>query len=276
MSTTLLNIPTLQDFIAFARNAGFSRTDRFSVGIHPPFLMSKGQWQVRDLALLCEDASFPSKTIATRTLRIHGLNEQRAHTLDYGNNITFTFIVDQSWQTRLFFEEWLRLCIGESSANDSGISRGPLREVEFYDNYQSEVYVSALAPIGSTPSLSSIGINALGALVSSAEGFVTSKINIPPPLLKGNLISEIGSSAAQFGLGTAERTVFSQIASIVPEPPTVPAEVAIYNILLHECFPISMDAQPMSSNTPNQFHRLKITFAYKYYTTQQQLPEHTN
>ena len=149
MSITKIPLPTLQDFIALVRNNGLSRTDRFAVGISPPHFMSTGPWTVRDLAVLCEEAFFPSKTISTRPLRINALTEQRAHTLDYGNDLSLTFIVDQSWQTRLFFEEWLRLCIGESNPSTPDVSQGPLREVEFYDNYTSVLTIAALAPFGS-------------------------------------------------------------------------------------------------------------------------------
>ena len=106
------HIPTLQEFIALSKRNGFSRTDRFAVGFFPPGTMSTGPWDLKDLALLCEEASFPTKTLNTRTLRIHGLNEQRAHTLDYGGeSISFTFIVDQSSEQRMVLFERLNFTI---------------------------------------------------------------------------------------------------------------------------------------------------------------------
>ena len=276
-------IPTLQEFIALSKRNGFSRTDRFAVGFFPPGTMSTGPWDLKDLALLCEEASFPTKTLNTRTLRIHGLNEQRAHTLDYGGeSISFTFIVDQSWQTRLFFEEWMRLCIGRSVNNDVlgiGTTDGPFREIEFYDNYIQNIQISAFAPMGSDvplPPITTNGLLSSANLLSSAKAFVTSGLNTLTGGIQGNILGKSLSGIAQGLLGDAESAVFPIDTKGIPEQPTTPAEYPIYNILLRECFPKSIEAQQMSSSSINQYHRLKVTFAYKYYTTTQQLPEHIN
>ena len=277
------HIPTLQEFIALSKRNGFSRTDRFAVGIFPPSTMSDGPWDLKDLALLCEEASFPTKTLNTRTLRIHGLNEQRAHTLDYGGeSISLTFLVDQSWQTRLFFEEWMRLCIGRSVNNDTlGIrnANGPLREVEFYDNYISTIQIYAFAPMGSDiplPPISTNGLLSSANLLSSAKAFVTSGLNTLSGGIQGNILGKSLSGIAQGILGNVESAVFPIDTKGIPEAPDTQAEYPIYNITLMECFPKSIEAQQMSSSSINQYHRLKVTFAYKYYTTAQQLPEHIN
>ena len=275
-------IPTLQQFIALSKRNGFARTDRFAVAFFPPALLSDGPWDVRDIALLCEDASFPTKTLNTRTLRIHGLNEQRAHTLDYGGeSISFTFIVDQSWQTRLFFEEWMRLCIGRS-VNDAPLGPSvptPLREVEFYDNYVSRIQISSFAPMGSDvplPPISSNGMFSSANLLSSAKAFVTSKLNTATGAINGNLFGKSLSGIAQGLLGDAESAIFPIDTKGIPEQPDTQAEYSIYDITLYECFPKSIESQPMSSSSVNQYHRLKVTFAYKYYATRQQFPEHIN
>lgn len=278
-----INIPTLQEFIALSKRNGFSRTDRFAVGIFPPQQMSSGPWDVRDIALLCEEATFPTKTLNTRTLRIHGLNEQRAHTVDYGGeSISFTFIVDQSWQTRLFFEEWMRLCVGRSVNNDElgvGRTQGALREVEFYDNYISNIQISAFAPMGSDvplPPIGGTGLFSAANLLSSAKAFVTSGLNTETARITGNVLGKSLSGLAQGLIGDIESAVFPIDTKGIPERPDTQAEYPIYDIILRECFPKSIEAQPMSSNSANQFHRLRVTFAYKYYTTKQQLPEHIN
>ena len=272
-----ISVPTLQEFMALAKRKGFSRTDRFAVGFAPPSLMSDGPWSVQDLALLCEEATFPTKTINTRTLRIHALNEQRAHTLDYGGEtISFTFLVDHSWQTRFFFEEWMRLCIGESSTNDGPMSPSALREVEFYSNYIQDISIAALAPLGSDtplPPIDSNGPLSAANLISSAKAFVTSKLNTATAAIQGNILGKSLSGIAQGLLGDAESAVFPIDTKGIPEHPDVLAEYPVYQIILRECFPKSIEAQPMSSSSINQYHRLKVTFAYKYYTTTAQPPK---
>lgn len=271
-----INIPTLQDFIAITKQQGFARTNRFAVMFSAPIMMSNGPWQIRDLALLCQEVSFPAKTIGTRSLRINALTEQRAHTVDFsGDSITFTFIVDQSWQTRLFFEEWFRLMIGQSSANDASLPSGPMREVEFYSNYIQDIQIASLSPFSDAIAPAPVGSNFVSGLVSDAKALATSTANTLTASLKGNILGKSVSSIAQQVLGGVENLLLAPNTSAVPEPPTRIAEVPIYTVTLHECFPKSMDAQPMSSETPNQFHKLRISFAYKYYTTAEQLPEQT-
>ena len=215
-----VNIGTLQEFIALVKRNGLARTDRFVVNFAVP----------QDVILLCEEASFPGKTIDTRTLRINGLSEQRAHTKNYGGDLTLTFLVDNSWGVRDVFETWMETCIGAGSTTDS-IQPAAYREVGFYSDYVNDITITALTPIGSSTPL--------------------------PPIPSNSPFS-------------AESAIFPIDTKGIPEQPTVVAEVPTYSIIVREAFPKAIDSQPMSSSSVNQIHRLKVTFAYKYYTVASQ------
>jgi hypothetical protein len=137
-------IPTLQDFIALVRQNPFSRVDRFLVNFGmPKALANTNSETVRNMSLLCEEASIPGRTIGTRTLRINGLNEQRAHTMDFmGDSIKFTFLVNVEWKIRTFFDMWMTFCVGGVASRNTH----PPREVGFYQDYISDVTIYATNP----------------------------------------------------------------------------------------------------------------------------------
>ena len=134
----------LQEFIALGKQTYFARADRFQVNFKLPAAMAEFDTShTRNLSLLCENTTLPGKSVGSRTLRINGVNEQRAHTVDYGDTITFDFIVDLSWTPRRLFEAWTELCITDVGASD-GI-RGA-REVGYYSDYISEIDIITLKP----------------------------------------------------------------------------------------------------------------------------------
>ena len=252
-----VNIGTLQEFIALVKRNGLARTDRFVVNFAVP----------QDVILLCEEASFPGKTIDTRTLRIHALNEQRAHTITYGGDMTLTFIVDNTWRVRDLFEGWLNNCIGVSS--NTSLQPSAYREVEFYDNYIDTITITALAPFSDATALPPVGNGLSNDGLSAAVALVTGGANDATSKIKGSVLGvALSNIAQQLITSPLEKLAQSTLipSSIVPEQPTRVAEVATYSLILHEAFPKSIESQPMSSNSANQIHRLKVTFAYKYYT----------
>jgi hypothetical protein len=257
-----VNIGTLQEFMALVKRNGLARTDRFVVNFAVP----------QDVILLCEEASFPGKTIDTRTLRINGLSEQRAHTKNYGGDLTLTFLVDNSWGVRDVFEAWMETCIGAGSTTDS-IQPAAYREVGFYSDYVNDITITALTPVGSNTPLPPIPSNSpfsSANLISSAKAFATSKLNTATGVIQGNILGKSLSGIAQGLLGDAESAIFPIDTKGIPNQPTVVAEVPTYSIIVREAFPKAIDSQPMSSSSINQIHRLKVTFAYKYYTVASQ------
>ena len=111
----LPSVPTLEQFITLVKTKGLARQERFFVQISD---------LDRDLTLLCDEATLPGKNIAVRTLRINGMDEYRASTVDYGgNSITLSFIIDTEWTARQAMEEWMITCVS---------SRMEGNEVGFY------------------------------------------------------------------------------------------------------------------------------------------------
>jgi len=273
--------PSLQEFIALAKKASFSRTDRFQVEFSVPPAMPASNWNSRDLALLCEETVFPGKVLRTRDLRINALTERRAHTLDYlGDSVGFTFLVDTSWQTRLFFETWLQLCIGSSPTSEASAKVRPLREVEFYNNYIQDIKITALTPIGEGNQRPFNEVTN-EFLKSSVVRDVQQSLN--PNELKhgirriledqtnripGNVLGQsVGRIVREGVIYPAERTlgILPEVKGVKERPFSV-AEKPIFQLILHEAFPVALDAQPMSSNAVNQFHRLRVGFVFKWYS----------
>jgi hypothetical protein len=280
-----VKIPTIQEFIALMRERNFSRTDRFVVELTPPPSMPKGPWNVEHLKLLCEEANFPGKALTTRNLRINALSEYRAHTMDYlGDSVNLTFIVDSSWQTRMFFEEWLKHCVGESPTSDISAQSRPLREVEFYSHYIQDITITALtptanrAPIQSPPNASFLDSFKNSSVVRGAKESVgnSQRKSVLDTALTGLSARVPGNILGQSGSRIVQDAVVSPLKEAIglsgPDIPAIPereveiAEAPLFTITLHEAFPRTIGPQSMSSSSINQFHRLQIGFAYKWYS----------
>jgi hypothetical protein len=231
------HVPTLQEFIAFGKTKHFSRADRFAVNIAvPPALQERFGEQVRDINMLCEEAAFPGKQIEPSVVRINGLNELRAHTVDFmGDSITLQFLVDLKWTVRTFFEAWMNQCVFNRHA----------REVGYYQNYVSHnLTVLSLAPIDpSTPQKRREPWDVIGKVRDTLPN-TKPRLN---PFVKGN--------------PDPTNTALS-------EPETV-----MWGIQIFEAWPRSINVQGVSWGM-SQYQRLNVTFAFKNwesFTTDQAL-----
>ena len=114
MATSSFN---LDKFVSTIRNQSLARTNRFEVFIIPPRALT--EWVGTDgslVSLYCEQASIPSLTVATKSVKIFGPNYQRPMTSDYGGEgLAFTFHVDRDMYVRKFFEDWMHLIVDPSS-----------------------------------------------------------------------------------------------------------------------------------------------------------------
>lgn len=153
-----LFIPNLQDFLGLARTRGFARKNRYLVEFFPPIRSSSvGSFSAlrnlnNEISLLCEEASFPGKSIVTRSLRINALSEQRAHTVDYKNKeINFKFIIDTKWQAKFFFDTWMAQAINPMRERESNP-----REVGYYNDYAGQIKIYSLNPIFQTDNTSNV------------------------------------------------------------------------------------------------------------------------
>lgn len=259
-------IPTLNDFLAMARSRNFSRTDRFLVHFNlPAGLADEFGSDITDLTLMCEEAAFPGKTITPRPLRINGMTENRAHTVDYmGDSITFQFLVDSTWLPRRVMERWMQLCVDGPESS---------REVGFYQDYISTINIYALVP--ATPELEGVSRSSTPADRGARTGLGTSdsvlrniinrtKRAVDDQLdkAKTKVTSFIDPKATDL-LKNAERILNIYKGGTDPNA-DIPAEKAVWGMQLFEAWPRVINVQQVAYGN-HGFHKLNVTFTYKYW-----------
>lgn len=249
--------PSLDDFLSFVRLNNLARQERFFASIampgtaEGPYLNSNEQV----LSLLCEQASLPGKNINVRTLRVNGINEYRAGTIDYGGeSITLQFLVDGSYRVRDLMEKWMNRCVSTDTPSRN--------EVEFYNNYIGTITLHALMPAGIpgealfnwSPTQADVGLNtalnnqrdknrALGILATKATQLGLNKVNEAVTRAKSGLARNIPPEALEAFRDT-ENTVFG---------------VRLYN-----CWPRSMNVMPLGYDAVG-VARLTMTFTYRHW-----------
>jgi hypothetical protein len=252
--------PNLEDFLGFVRLNNLARQERFFAGIvlpSTPLGTPYSGSNAQILNLLCEQASIPGKTINSRTLRINGINEYRAGTIDYGGDgITLQFLVDGNYRVREIMEKWMELCV-----NSSDNARN---EVEFYTTYIGSITLNALMPAGIpgealfnwSPTQADIGINsalntlrtknrALGVLGTKIAQGVGRKIDAAVVKAKSSISKNIPPSALEAFRDT---------------------ENVVYSVTLRDCWPKAMNIMPLGYDAVG-VSRLSVTFTYRNWTS---------
>ena len=257
-----INPPTLQNFISLVKTRNLARTERFFVQFNRP---PKGLGDIesiqgiQDLMLLCEDAAFPGKTIGTRTLRINGLNEQRAHTADYmGDSITLQFYVDTDWTPRIIMEKWMELCVDPAYKG---------REVGWYDDYKGTITLHALIPAGIpgekilnwSPTQADIGLGA--AVRDIGEKNNLAGIALSKALTAGTRKVDELTNKVKTQITAGASKVLNPLLELFRDTETI-----AYSIQLQECWPRAINVMPVSYSSIG-VHRVNVTFTYKYWTS---------
>lgn len=256
-------ISSLNNFLAWVRSAGLQKSNRFFADIaFPPAIGSNiGLKEHReDFLLACEEVSIPPRNIETRTLRLGGLNERRASTLDYGNDFTLTFYVDNTHSAQQLVEYWMDLAIDRET-----------REVGEYAEYIGTVDLWFLRPFSS---------NELYEPASRNNGNART--------FKGQLANRVTNLAAaevgkfktklqnQFELGKQQLlgsnlSTYNRIRGTIPfetllqEDPGI-SDYGMYKISFKEAFPIMVNRTMLNQGNSDVF-RISVQFAFKEYTT---------
>lgn len=116
----------LNEFLSKIRKNDLARSNRFEIEI------LKGN--TRDINILCEEAQVPGMVIAPAPIKIGNITEQRAHSLDFfGDQASFTFFCDTSWNVRSYFEEWMYSTVNPQT-----------KEISYYDDMITTVNLYAL------------------------------------------------------------------------------------------------------------------------------------
>jgi hypothetical protein len=264
-------IPTLQDFIAYSRTNGFSRSDRFVANFtRPPGLLFASPDDVRELSLVCEEASFPGASIAPRGLRINGLTEFRPSTVSYGNEgITLQFIVDSKWGVRNFMEGWMNIASdfmtsADTTALTRNLTRQKSREVGWYNEYTApiELYALVQGTLGANITIPEDGNQTVrDRALNKLKDIALDQVD----RAKTEVQSRVDPRAVDI-LRDAQKILGTYKGADNPLN-VPPAEVSVFNITIHEAWPREIYVQ-QTSHYNTGYHRLNVVFAYKHWTSQ--------
>lgn len=127
----------LEQFITAARTQHLPRSDRFEVQFYIPPALT-GSWGNTDadrISLMCEEAQIPGLAATNLPIKIGPWTEYRTQNLEYlSTDMTFTFVVDEQWSGRTFFEDWMAVSAHPNT-----------KELAFYNDIVAQVTVSSLS-----------------------------------------------------------------------------------------------------------------------------------
>ena len=246
-------IPSLNEFIGFIKQNNLARQERFFVDF--PSLPTNQLNNVA-LRLLCHQASIPGKNIATRTLRINGLDRQFAHTADYGNELTLEFLMDTDYTPRAAFEDWMNVCIKSFEKTDSN-------EVDWYTNYAKNISLNVLIPAGTpgealfnwSPTQADLGLR--GKLDKSKVSNVNTAIDKlfgRGKRLIDNKFNKIKSQA--FG---AVSSIAAPVLDLLTE-----SDQIVYQVRLVDAWPKSIQVMPLGYDAIG-VQKMNVTFTYHHW-----------
>ena len=251
--------PTLQEFVSLVNTKNLARQERFYVNF------GTLQNYEEELSLLCEEAAIPGKQIQTKTLRINGLDEHRAQTATYGDEIVLQFLIDSDFTPRKVMEAWMSSIVGDPMGK-RGENGYKGREVGFYEEYAKDIGIHALVVGGFpgekfasySPTQADTGLNeALKDFKNTAPIGVSTTLN--------NIMNRGARTVDRLAAKARSQTIgrlnlaSSPLLDITRNPETV-----VYTILLKEAFPVSINVMPLSFANPG-VQRMNVTFRYKYW-----------
>lgn len=125
----------LDNFLSQIRSQHTPRSERFEVIFSVPPALSERVDDVRSISVYCEEAQIPGLVGTNVPVKIGAWTEYRTQNVEFlTTDMTFTFLVDEDWKGRKFFEDW----IGASADPTS-------KEVSFYDDVKSVVQIRSLS-----------------------------------------------------------------------------------------------------------------------------------
>lgn len=276
--------PTLSQFLAWIRSTGLQKNNRFFLKINPPtgfvqqkpvklsegimfqldteLTLNSTMTKLQDVHLACEDISLPTKTLQTRTLRLNGLNEQRAHTIDYGgeSGVTITFLVDTKHEAQSFFESWIALAVNDVT-----------REIGEYKSYASKMSVIFLRPLSGDEPWDPYRRGEFGASSFKAK-LKERAINLAAnevSKLKTGLLQAVEKKkqtilGKQLGLYNKLKGVLP-LDSLLNDNKSEISDVAVYSIDFDGVFPKTIATTQLAQGS-TEVYKVTVTFAFTKYT----------
>lgn len=275
----------LHNFMAWVRAAGLQKNNRFFLSLSAPKgMFERGrsgrgtlnesgdrvdveftQDKLKDIVLACDDISIPQKQVLTRSLRLNGLNEQRAHTVDYGNSngLSISFLVDNTHLIQEFFDAWMGIAVNPVS-----------REIGEYKNYISTLGVIFLRPTNKEDEWAPYtrGEFVKGSFkqklkeraMNMASDFVAGHVD----KLKSKLKKAI-KAKTQSLLGK-QLKMLKKLKKILPldalfnDSASSPSDIEIFVIQFDEVFPTSISSTQLSNSSTDVF-KITVNFTFKKY-----------
>lgn len=104
---------SLKQFQTEIRARGLAKQNRFEIEMPvPKALGSKITSESRLINMFCESTTLPTQTIGVKNQRIYGPGYPRPYSTDFGGDgIALTFLVDQSMDTKNYFDAWLSMIV---------------------------------------------------------------------------------------------------------------------------------------------------------------------
>lgn len=104
---------SLKQFQTEIRARGLAKQNRFEIEMPvPKALGAKITSESRLINMFCESTTLPTQTIGVKNQRIYGPGYPRPYSTDFGGDgIALTFLVDQSMDTKNYFDAWLSMIV---------------------------------------------------------------------------------------------------------------------------------------------------------------------
>ena len=117
----------LGDFVSEVAARGLARPNWYYVLIHTPF----GSGDERLASLFCNGAELPAININSTGSLIQGFQTEMPYGASFPD-VTMSFYLDSDFRVKTFFDKWV---------NKTLIERGNTYEVEYWNNYVSDVVI---------------------------------------------------------------------------------------------------------------------------------------
>lgn len=117
---------SVQDFVSEVSKTGLARQNRFEILI--PNMENE-----KLISLLCQGASIPGASILIKKQNIFGPSHLRPANINYGENVSFSFLCDKDMEVKKMFDTWMHRVINPSSFT-----------VNYKDDYCRDIIINQL------------------------------------------------------------------------------------------------------------------------------------
>lgn len=266
LSTGVVTPPVdLNDYVAWIRTTGLQRNNRFFVNFAFPEALGLSSTDASDTMLACEEFRMAARSIETKTLRLNGLDEQRAHSVNYGSTFSLSFLVDARHTAHRTIEKWMELQVDPWT-----------REVAEYTEYARPMELWFLRPYTAQETYQALDrpTNSVDKFFEQTKQRVLSIASTAVSNAKQQIQNKVYDAKASM-LGK-QLGLYNRIRGAIPiqtlfDEPTGTSDYVMYQIAFEETFPVSIYRTPMT-HMGRDVLRLDVTFAFKRYVSNTSSP----